>query len=48
MNFLTLSAENELNYCHRMEKCLLKRGKCWNFMGNFGDALEIVHIRNHA
>jgi len=43
-----LSVENELNYCHRMEKSLLKREKFWSFMGSLADAFEIVHIRNHA
>jgi len=48
MNFLMLSVANELNYCHRMNKSLLKRGKCWNFKGNLADDFEIVHFRNHA
>jgi hypothetical protein len=43
-----ISVENELNNCHRMEKSLLKRGKCWSFTGNLADAFEIVHFRNHA
>lgn len=48
MNFLMLSVGNDLNYSHRMEISLLKRGKCWNFMGNLADAFDIIHFRNHA
>jgi hypothetical protein len=43
-----MSVGNDLNYCDRMEKSLLKRGKCWNIIGNLTDAFEIIHFRNHA
>jgi len=35
MNFLMLSVENELNYCHRMEKSLLKKRQMLELYGKF-------------